>query len=322
MTRPVRIPRNPSLVSKLRQVAQVTKAAAPAGSTGGESPTGWGAELVTEPATAELLNLLRARTVLGRLEGIRRVPFRTPVVTRTGGGIFSWTGPAGAKAVSVLEHDKTTLVPLTASGIIVLTKELLAAGEGEEDAQRELQDGLVAFHDSSFIDPTEEGTPGSVPASITSGATAIPSSGSAAEDVTTLAGAIVDAIDTLEGVTFIMSSTTAFGIATTTAGAFPQGVAGGLFGISPVLLSAAAEDNLVAIHGASVLLAEGALEIESARHAALQLRDDPAAGAHDLVSLWQTNSRAIRVEREIAWELGREGAVQVVTGASYGLTES
>jgi len=300
-------------------VAMGRKAAVPMGTTDGDYDTdGWGAGAVAE-GSAEFVGLVRARTVIGRLPRLRRVPFNVAVVRRTGGGVYAWRGEAGAKIVTALGYEKTRLAPRTASAIVVLSRELLSGAPGTlADVQRELLDGVTAFTDRTFLDPANTGTPGIVPASATAGATAIPSSGDAAEDIRALTAAVQTALDTTEDVVFVMSETTALGIATTVAGAFPAGLAGGLFGLVPVLLSAAAKDNIIAIHGPSILVAEGGVRVDSAEHAALQMSDSPIEGAQPLVSLWQSGGRALRVERVLNWDVATPGAVQYISGADYG----
>lgn len=289
----------------------------PAGTTDGDYDGGWGADAVT-PGAAEFLGLLRAQTIIGRL-ATRGVPFRTPVVKRTGGGLFMWRGAVGAKTVTSVEYGKTRLIERTAAGIVVLTRELLNASGAENDVRRELTDGLVAFHDSAFIDPSVAEVADVSPASITYGADPISSTGDAGEDLRELVAAIQSALETLAGVVLVMSEATAWGIATTVPGAFPQGVTGGLFGLLPVVLSAAAGQNIVAVHQPSIIVAEGALRVDMATDAALEMAATPGTGAQALVSLWQTNSIALRVERTINWEVAREGAVQYVSGADYGV---
>ena len=269
------------------------------------------------PGQAQAIGLIRARTLLGQLN-LRRVPFRVPVVRQTGNGLFGWRGEGGAAVVWANESEKLTLRPLSATGIVVLTREAIEAGRAEEDLRRELLDGLVAFHDSQFIDPSATGTPDVAPASITSDVTPIPSSGDAATDMRLLVEAFQDTLNTLSNVAFVMSELVAFQIATTAPGSFPQGVAGGLYGVVPVKLSGAAGTNIVGIHQPSILVAEAGIGVEDAAHATLQMRDDPQSGAQQLVSLWQTGSNALRVLRRLLYVVARDGAVQLLTGAVYG----
>lgn len=284
---------------------------------GATVPGNWAADAVT-PGAAEFMEKLRPRTIIGRLPRLRSVPFRLPVVKRTGGGLYAWRGEGGSKTVTSAEYDKTTLKPRTAAGIIVLSRELLAASDTETDILRELSDGLTAFLDSSFIDPAAALIPDVQPGSVTNGASSIPSSGDPGDDLRALVAAVEAALGTLADVAIVMSETSAWGIATTLPGAFPLGVAGGLFGLLPVVLSASAADNLVAVHAPSVLIGEGPLRLDRATETALEMAGNPATGAANLVSLFQTNSVALRAERMTNWEVARAGAVQYVAGADYG----
>ncbi len=60
------------------------------------------------------------------------------------------------------------------------------------------------------------------------------------------------------------------------------------------------------------------------REASLEMADNPAhnsdtpTGATSLVSMFQTNSVAFRVERFINWARRRASAVAILTGATWG----
>jgi hypothetical protein len=71
------------------------------------------------------------------------------------------------------------------------------------------------------------------------------------------------------------------------------------------------------LYSYAIALASGGVALDSARHAALRLDDDPSPGEDELVSLWQTNSRAVRAERRFAFAVQRDGAVVEIDGHGW-----
>ena len=49
------------------------------------------------------------------------------------------------------------------------------------------------------------------------------------------------------------------------------------------------------------MLADGGIELDSARNVALQLNDTPVPGATSLLSLYQANCIALKAARWISW---------------------
>ena len=71
-----------------------------------------------------------------------------------------------------------------------------------------------------------------------------------------------------------------------------------------------------------VLLGSGSVEIMSARSASLEMLDDPTnnsatATATTVVSMFQTNSVALKESRAINWAATTDDAVVALSGASY-----
>ncbi len=196
--------------------------------------------------------------------------------------------------------------------------------------------------DSDFIDPANSGSGVVKPASITNGST-----NSAATGTTTYAGIATDILTLFapwiaanldpSGGAWIMSPTTAMALSLmqTSLGnrQFPTiDMTGGTFEGLPVIVSQAAglvgasdgSHIVVLVHAPSILLADdGMVAVDASREASVEMSDSPAnqsangTGA-SLVSMWQTNSTAIRAERWINWVKGRSQAVSYLTAVHWG----
>lgn len=268
------------------------------------------------PGTAEFLNLVRPRTIIGRLGRLRRVPFNRGAALAVGGATFAWTTDGRPAPVGRVTFERASLPEATATGIVVLTEDLAkqSTPAAESVVREEMIAGLAEFLDEQFIDPAIAPEPEVSPGSITNGA---PSTASAGDPATDLA-ALLAGFDTLDGVAILASERSAIAFAH----ALPAGAygAGMLYGFLPLIISSAVGDRLVAVHAPSILLADdGQMAVESARHATIQMDDAPPTPveAGPLVSLWQTNSTALKVSRTVNWERARADAVHVITGADY-----
>lgn len=280
--------------------------------TVGMSSTTDSASSLVAPGTAEFLNLVRPRTVVGRLTQIQKVPFHRGAAIASGGAVYAWIGEGSPTPVGKLSWTPASLPVRKAGGIAVASRELLKLTTPSAEAAftRQLADGLVNFTNATFLSTAAEVTDVS-PAGILNGATSTASAGNAAADLAVL----LDAFTTLEGVAVIISEKSAIALAGQ--GAFRDGK---LYGTLPVVLSSAAGTNLIAVDMRRVLLAdEGELEIDIAHAATLEMEEeptDPTTSGVVMVSMFQANASAIKVLRFINWQ-ALDGAVRVVTGVAY-----
>ena len=297
-----------------------------AGSSVAESP-GWGSELVAPTnLAAEFVELLRHATIIGRIDGFRRVPFNVRVVVQTGGSTVNWVGEKAPKPVSELDFTTMTLGYDKIAGIVVLTEELvrLSSPSAEETVRRDLTEQISQFMDEQFIDPAVAAGANN-PASVTNGVTAVPASGTTLDDLltdlNTALGKFDDAHLSTAGVTAVTTPPVARGIS---ALRNPLGVqdsqvgmtstGGTIMGI-PVIISDSVNDgNIVFIKASEILLADdGRTTLDASNQATL----DMAGGTAPTFNLWQRNCIGIRAERWVTWQKRRAGAVQLITGAAY-----
>lgn len=323
---------------RAKNIEIIRKAAVVAGTTTG---TNWAAPLAPlESLASEFVGLIRARTVLGRMQGYRPVPFRISFPRQTSGASVAWVGQGVPMLGSELQLERETFQQSKIAGIVVITQELARASDPAAEAliQADLVDSIVAFSDEQMLDPSKAAVADVSPASLTYGATAIASTGSTAAQVEADLLALVAAIKT--NLTFpylIMKQSTALYLATlrTTSGdrVFPGlGVNGGdIWGI-PVLVSGSAPggapsgspptlaNSIVLIDAAEILVADDGIEFDASEQAAIQMNtapDAPPTATTVFTSLWQMNLVAIMAKRFIRWQMRRAGAVAYISNVPF-----
>lgn len=294
--------------------ADITKAAM---SAMGTADTGMDAR--------EFFGLARDESVLGRMEGLRRVPFVTRMLAVQAGARGYWVSQGKSKPLSRPTLAGSSLAPLKVAAIIVTTREMLIENDPAVEAtlQDDLQRAVTVVMDEALLDPDNAGISGEVPASISYGGIQLPATGDFAADLR----AMIEAFKgDLASAYFVSDPATATAIATMTdaggrylfPGIGPRG--GELLGV-PVLTSRAdtastSGSTLTLIDPTGIAAALGAFSVASAGEVTLQMSDDPNdTGSPVLpVSMWQTNSIAWRVELAANWSRQRPGSVVVLEG--------
>jgi HK97 family phage major capsid protein/HK97 family phage prohead protease len=316
-------------VEQMVQHMWQTKAAVATGTT---TDATWAGPLVVVQPLNEFLELLRPRTLLGSIPGLRHVPFNISVPSQTSGGTYGWVGQGLAKPVTKAAYATVTLPFAKAAGIIVLTEELvrLSTPSAEGLVREEMIAGMAAFLDTQFVDPTVAVSAGVSPASITNGGSTAAASGvtsaAAKLDLATSVAVFTAANIPLSGSVWLMSDSNAFGLALSVNALgqplFPgMSIMGGsIFGI-PVIVSNNVGNRIILVHAPSVLFADdGGVSIDVSREASVQMDsapDSPGTSTTVLVSLWQNNLVGLRAERWITWKLARTAAVRYITAAAY-----
>jgi hypothetical protein len=276
-------------------------------------------ELARWNATAaEFFAVVRPLLILGRLESVRRVPPKVRLISATTGATGYWVGEGAAVPVSDTAYGESALELLKVAALIVATDELLSSSDpvAELTLRNDLIAALVKTIDQSFIDPSNGGTPGVEPASVTYGLSGIASTGDADDDI----AKILAAFDGDLSQAYFIGSPLTF--ATMNGFSRPDiGARGGTIAGIPAIASEAAADSLVLLDGSAVALAEGSADVKVSRQATIQMADDPTNSSATptpttATSLWQTNSVGVMAVRDISWKRVRSGAA-IVTNIAY-----
>jgi HK97 family phage major capsid protein/HK97 family phage prohead protease len=319
-------------------VAPYLKAAISPGTSDG---TTWAGPLVAYQVMAsEFIELLRPATIIGRIPGLRRVPFNIQMPRTTTGSSVGWVGEQAPKPVSQMAFDTVTLRWAKAAGIIVLTEELVRFSNPSAEAvvRTDLINAMAQFLDRDFVDPSKAEFVNVSPASITNGVTPVSATGAAATnfraDVKTLFGLFYAANMSTVGGVWIMTQTQALALALMLNSlgqrVFPDITAeGGILLGYPVVTSenipgtGSPADGfpIIFAKASEIMLADdGQVVIDASREASLQMDsapDSPPTASSNMVSMFQMNMLALRAERWINWKKRRAAAVQYILGAKY-----
>lgn len=316
---------NPQLVESIK--------AAVAG--GGTDSGEWGAELVhIDRYTADFIDYLYSRTVFDKLP-LREVPANINIAGQDGAATGYWVGQSKSIPLSKADFFDVNLTPLKVAALAVVSKELLR--DSSPSAERLVRDALVEAS-AQRVDQTFLGTGAAVsgvsPAGILNGVSAGASAGSDIDgviaDVKTLYAAFI-AANNADGLQFVttQSLSKALGLMQNALGnwAFPglsaNGgsllgdplVAGGNVGAGDLILLKPSDIYKIGDRGVEVSLStEAAIQMDNAPDGA---SDTPTANA-SVVSMFQTDSVAIKVVRPLNFAKRRASAVAYIGDADYG----
>jgi len=280
----------------------VTKAAVLPGTA---TDATWGGPLAPITLADAFLALARSASLIGRIPGLRKVPFNVRTPVQTSAGSFYWTAEGQPKPITKLAFSVGITLPmLKGEGIVVVDHELAKlVTPGTESALRDaLIDGLTSFTDHQLLDPAVAAVGGKNPASITNGLTPIAASGNVDTDVAAALAALFTARPGATGAVVLCSPAIASKLAGT-GNNLDARVAGGTVHGAVLVPTDAALSNIIAIDPAAVLVADAGVRLDISNHADVQLDDAPTTGAAAVItSLWQTNMTGFKVERFLNYQ--------------------
>ena len=307
------------------EVALSLKAAIAPGTT---TDATWAGPLVNQTMINDFLELLRPATILGKIPGLRNVPFNCKIPMQTAGGTYGWVGEAKPKPLTKLAFASDSLGVTKVAGIIVLTEELVRFSNPSAEAlvRADMVAGIARFLDSQFIDPAVAAVAGINPASITNGAPTVAATANPLADLMTLINFFAANNVPVDGVTIIMSPKNALALSfQTNSDGSPQfpgvGLNGGSYRGLNIVTSNTAGTNVVALQPGLILYADdGGVSIDASREASLQMDSAPMSPADATtvyVSLFQNNMVALRAERFVNWKRASAFAVTYLTAAAW-----
>jgi HK97 family phage major capsid protein len=335
----------PELASVMSAMANIGNTNLKAAVAAGDSNTsGWASQLVYyENLQAEFYNLLYPKTIIGRIPGLRRIPFNVRIGGVTSGTNSNWVGENNPIPVSSMAFTSVLLGHAKAASLVVFTNEL--ARMSNPQAQLVVRDDMLSsmtkFADQQFIDPTVAAVLNVSPASITNGAVTIASAGNSTAniyaDVAAIKKLFVNANLDMTNMVWVMSPSTALDLSmrrtTQDNPIFPDiGIDGGTWFGLPVITSNAvpqlgavvgppayAAGGMIALVKADEIFFadDGGMTIDYTTEASIQMLDNPVTGATQLVSLFQNDLCGLRALREMNWQRRRPQAVAVLRGVNY-----
>lgn len=327
----------PNWQSETPEVAEILKAAVSAGTT---TDSTWAEPLAQYTNLAsEFVEYLRPLTIIGRIQGMRRVPFLSKFPRQTAAAVANWVGETKPKPATSLAFDSLTLAQLKVAGIVPISMELmrLSSPSAEMIVRDDLAGAIGQLVDHDFIDPEKAAVSNVSPASITNGVTAVSATGTAYANLKADVKSIMDSFFAVNITpdTVVMHKRTALALSLmeTSLGnpQFPGmtqngGPFLGMTAISSENLDYTEDspqegDNIIFLRANDIALADdGGVEVDVSTEASIEMSTtptDPNTTSTILVSLWQQNLVGIRAERMINWVKRRSAAVQYIKAAKY-----
>lgn len=306
---------------------------------GGGSGSGeWGAELVSADNrfTGDFINYLYSQTLFDTLP-LRSVPANVTIKGQDGAATANWVGESKPIPVSAVDFSTVSLTPLKVSAIAVVSNELLR--DSSPSAEMLVRDALVEASaqkvDTTFFSTTAAAN-GVSPAGILNGVT-VGATGGATEaeligDMVGLTRPFITAKYPLAGLVWVTNPLIAMqiGLMRNALGqnAFGEmGPNGGTLDGRRAYAghNVATGDFILMSPGDIWKIGNGGVEVSVSREATIEMNDGPT-GASDTpvdmtakrVSMFQSESTAMKVVRAVNWAKRRSGAVQYIGNASYG----
>jgi HK97 family phage major capsid protein len=308
--------------------------------TGGTTTDNTG--IWTGPTSNELILYPRQRTIIDRLAERNPIPLDLAALTFMNSGLSaSWAGEGKPAPVSKAAFTRlaTPLTRLKVSALWVVDAELARSADPAADVtlSRDASAAIVNATDADFVDPSNAGIAGVKPASITNAAPAFASGGSTAllidADLGKLQESVIARGSDLMACYWVMHSITAAFLSRVRNAngdsAYPNiSVRGGTLLGLPVIVSGSVPHggspstcSVILIDASKLWVGEdpAGIEFEASKNAAIQMLDNPTNDittptATTLVSMFQTDSVAMRGSRVINWKLANPGFAAVLNG--------
>lgn len=300
----------------------------------------WAAPLVyAETFAGDFISYLRPRTLIGQAQ-FRPIPFNVRIEGQTSGGTGYWVGQGKAKPVTKFDFNATTIPFTKVAAISVITQELARFGSPSAEAlvRDSLADAVIARVDADLFDPDVAAVSNVSPAGLLNGVNPVAGPPKAGVDIEDIRCAILNLWAPWDSTNIGLRPAyyTSPAIARYLASlrdslgnrAFPgMTMNGGELDGVPVRVSQYIANNggsggapFILVDEAEVYLADdGGVTVDASEQASIEMNDAPTSNSGtptgaSLVSMWQTNSIALRAERFIWWGLRRSGAIQWIDG--------
>jgi HK97 family phage major capsid protein len=299
----------------------IEKSAVAAGTT---SDATWAGPLAQYRAvSADFLEAVNARTALGRLTQLRRVPPKALLPRETSGVTAGWVGEGRPYPAGRASTDAVSLEALKIGCIVPMSADLLRNSDSRAETlvRRNLVNGAAALGDQSFFDPNQAGIADIQPPSITYGLTPLTSSGSVLTDLEEMVNAYSGDLDTAALVTDKFTGVQ-IGLRNAGSNSVVVGAKGGEAVGIPVFVTdgmprGSSGGRIVLLDQAQIPLADEGVSIDYSQNAAIEFNDAPSGGAQQLRSLWQNGLCAFRLTRYLAWDTPVAGSVVLLEDAFY-----
>ncbi|MDT4824836.1 Phage capsid family protein [compost metagenome] len=282
-----------------------------------------------DTAANEFFDLVRERSLLGRLTGLRQVPFRVKMLSMADGTTGYWTAEGASRPLSKPSLQGSALSPLKLTVTIVETEEAItSAGRAAEIAlQRDMERALIDAMDAAFIDAANAGVPGEKPAAVTFGAPSVASTGSSADAMRSDIANLFELFDgDLSSAFAITDARTAvqMGLMANSGNLVSADVGargGSLLGVPLLVTRGSPRDSnggqIALLDASAIAFGLDGFLMKRTMDATLAMSDTPESEGV-LFSLWQLNLVGFGAEIPANWQVQRDGSVALLTDVAWG----
>ena len=307
----------------------------------GGNAGGWGAELmqVNNQFTGDFIEFLKSLTVYDKLP-LREVPANVNIRGQDGNATGYWVGEGKPIPVSAQSFSDIDLKPLKVAALAVVSNELLrdSSPAAEMLVRDALADASSQRVDSTFLSATAASA-GVSPAGLLNGLSAGTSAGNdgegVREDVKALYSGFITAKNA-SGLHFVMNPALAKAIQlmvnTLGVAEFPGITQNGgtLLGDPVVTGDNVGADDVILLNPREIWkIGDTGVQVSASREAMVEMSSAPVGTpvtptgmTQQPVSMFQTESTAIKIVRSINFAKRRSTAVAYIGDAAYGSTSS
>lgn len=303
---------------------------------GGSGAGEWGAELAAADSryTGDFVEWLYGATLFDKLP-LRVAPENVVVKGQDGAATAYWVGESKAIPVTSMDFMDFKLEALKAAALAVISNDLIR--KSSPDAEQMVRDALVQASaqrvDLTFLSAAA-GVAGVSPAGILNGVTGIAASGTDADalraDIKALYAPFIAARNA-SGIHLVTNTSLAKSISlmTNAMGLYEFAsltqTGGTLLGDTAHVGDNVGATHLIALKPSDIYkIGTRGVEVSISKEAMIEQNsaptgatDTPAAATATMVSMFQTDSTAIKVIRPISFAKRRASAVSFITGAAY-----
>jgi HK97 family phage major capsid protein len=303
---------------------------------------------LSDPVSQDFAALVAQFSVVAALmPSFRRVPLNVNCISQTAGATAYWSdfyqSSGAAIPLSASSLTNSSLQPLRLSALSVITKDLLRASTLETDTlvANDLGRAAAAKLDWGFLDPTTSGSPAEAPASISASGRMFAAAAGTVDgidaDLEKLLAALSDNGSSLENVVFVMNTMSAARLSrmrgSSGAPAYPGMTAKGgtLLGFRCLATShiprvgspSPGASYVFAVDPSRVWVGTGGVEISTSDAAIVEMDNAPSSDSSsgtgaNAVSLWQTESLAVKSVQYINWKpVAGQSHVATLTGVEW-----
>jgi hypothetical protein len=242
---------------------------------------------------------IERRSVLARI-GAAWVPFETQAAVLTTPAAAYWVARTDPKPVSKFGLAGVKLSPTKIATLIVLTNDVLRLGGGpaDDDLEAQMASGVAGGLNRTLLG-NGAGTPDVEPAGLLNGITPTPATGLSDAEI------FEDLIAALTGMlrpTIVAALPIALRI---------RAALGAGSGDVPIVVEPEAGTTAIIVDARAVAHSIGGLDVDRSRNTSLAMADNPDSPA-EMVSMFQTNSIAIRTELYANWEVVRPAGIAAI----------